>query len=674
MFRGHLAKWSFIRNPFFFIIFTLSVLLCSLFLLLFIRTEIPEMNSYVGTQATIVTYADGQEMGRFASENRIEVQLNQIPLYARRAVLAAEDQSFFDQPAFSISAIARALLNNVQGGDTQGGSTITQQYVKVAYLTQEQTLERKLRELAIAIKIEQKFSKEEILESYLNTIYFGRGAYGLETAANQYFNKSVSQLSVAESIVLGSVIRSPGIYDPSIDSSNLPRLQRRFEAIKKIMFENSWISSSVFESLRFPEISPRQTLNTFAGVTGYIMEEVRKELDGLGFGQEEVSRGGLVVRTTIEKSHQNAAEWAIETQAPKEAPDDLHIGLVAIKPNDGAITAMYGGSDYLDRQLNNATQGITQAGSTFKPFALIAALEQGIPLSSVWDGRSPQTFYGAGKPYVVSNYGGSNFSKISLLRATAFSVNTIYVRLAYRTGFQPIVNVAKRAGIPDTVEMLPTPSFVLGVSSPRVIDVANTFATFASEGILSNPYLVLDVSTRDKKVVYRASKKTKRVFAKNVMADLNYALRGVVNGGTASAALAGFPRQVAGKTGTSQNNASAWFTGYTPQFSASVAFFRDDATEELKNIGGLSSVTGGTFPARIWNAFAKRALSGVPVQNFSYPSFIGGTKSIDLINPSPTPKPTKTSTGSTSKPKVPVIPKITAKPIPLPSTTAKRIP
>ncbi len=661
-------------RPLLFVFGTLSALLIALLVTLFIRTPIPTLNPYIGTQATVVTYSDGSEMGRFASENRIEVPLLRIPLYTQRAVMAAEDKDFYSHIAFSPSAIIRALLNNAQGGDVQGGSTITQQYVKIAYLTQEQTIERKLKELIIAIKIERKYSKDEILLKYLNAIYFGRGAYGIETAANQYFNKSSSELTVAESIVLASIIRSPGRYDPSSGPTNLSNLRNRFLGVKKLMLEKNWISTSVYENMQFPEIAPRKNLNTFVGVTGHIMEEVRKELYSRGFNDDEISKGGLVVKTTINKRAQEAAEWAVVKETPNDIPKDLRIGLVAIKPGDGAVIAMYGGQDYLERQLNDATQSITQAGSTFKPFALIAALERGIPLSSVWDGRSPQIFYGAGKPYKVSNYGNSNFGKIPLLRATAFSVNTVFVRLAYRVGFSPIVDAARRAGIPSTVQMLPTPSFVLGVSSPHVIDVANAFATFASEGIYSKPYLVSRISKLDGNVVFEVEQETKRVFSKQVMSDLNYALRGVVRGGTASAALGGFPRPVAGKTGTSQNNASAWFTGYTPQLSASVALFRDDATEALSGIGGLNSVTGGSFPARIWNSFARKALANEPIKNFSYPSFIGGTKPIDLINPSPTPKDSKSPSKSDSKPRVPVIPKVTAKPIPLPSTSAKKIP
>mgnify|MGYP003339161370 CR=1 FL=1 len=340
-------------------------------------------------------------------------------------------------------------------------------------------------------------------------------------------------------------------------------------------------------------------------------------------------------------------------KTPKDAPEDLHVGLVAIKPGTGEVVALFGGKDYLKRQLNDATQGIAQAGSTFKVFTLAAALERGIPLSSIWDGKSPQIFTGMGETYRVSNYGNANFGRISLLTATANSVNTVFVRLNYRVGPSNAVDAARRAGIPNSVEMLSTPSFVLGVSSPRVVDVATAFATFASQGLYTKTHLVSKVEERSsKKTIYLSKEIPKRVFKANVMADLTYALRAVVRVGTASAAVGGLGRPVAGKTGTSQENASAWFSGFTPQLSASVALFRDDATESLKQIGGLNAVTGGSFPARIWAAFVSEALRGEPTLPFPNPAFIGGSRPIDLINPSPTPKPSSTEPDFTSIKKI----------------------
>jgi len=284
---------------------------------------------------------------------------------------------------------------------------------------------------------------------------------------------------------------------------------------------------------------------------------------------------------------------------------------------------MYGGADYLTRQLNDATQSIAQAGSTFKPFALIAGLEAGIPLTSVWNGDSPQVFDDLGKPYPVANYGEEGWGQINLLQATAHSVNTVFVPLGQKAGLDKVVDAARRAGIPETVEMVAAPSVVLGVASPHVLDVANSYATFAAQGIYSKPYLIASVTGSNKGLLYEGQIQTQEVFSKDVMADLTYALKGVVTNGSGFAALA-LGRPAAGKTGTSQSNASAWFSGYTPQLAASVAFFRDSASESLKGIGGLTTVTGGSFPARIWTAFMKGALKGEPIMTFPAPVNIGG--------------------------------------------------
>jgi membrane peptidoglycan carboxypeptidase len=285
----------------------------------------------------------------------------------------------------------------------------------------------------------------------------------------------------------------------------------------------------------------------------------------------------------------------------------------------------------VQRQLNDATQSIALAGSTFKPFAIVAALEKGIPLTSMWNGDSPQTFDDLGKPYPVSNYGNEGWGQIDLLYATKHSVNTVFVPLGIKAGDDLVVDVARRAGIPDSVAMVPTPSVVLGVASPHVIDVANAYATFAAQGIKAKPFLVSQVLGSNKGVLYEATPETQEVFSKEVMADLTYALKGVVTGGTGAAALA-LGRPAAGKTGTSQSNASAWFSAYTPQLAASVALFRDSASETLNGIGGLTSVTGGTFPAKIWTAFMKGALKGEPVMDFPAPSNIGGLDPIVMTS------------------------------------------
>jgi membrane peptidoglycan carboxypeptidase len=598
----------------------------------YFTVEIPDPNDYVNSQATIIQYADGSEVGRIGAQNRTVIALAKIPIHLREAVLAAEDRNFYNQSAFSVTGILRAAFNNLRGGQLQGGSTITQQYAKTAFLTADRNIVRKIKELIIAIKLENQLSKDEILEDYLNSIYFGRGAYGVETGAQVYFGHGVDSISVAESAILASILRSPGYYDPYFREGNKERLSNRVKYVINGMVDSGFLSKERGEKLKSkePVVNPRLTSGQLSGPKGYLVSWVQRELNALGFSDEELLIGGLIVKTTLEKKAQEAAQIAVQNFGPSNAPDDLHIGLLSLRPGTGEIVAMYGGKDYLARQLNDATQGITQAGSTFKVFALIAALEQGIPLTSIWNGDSPQFFDDLGKPYRVSNYKNKDFGEVSLLKATGSSINTVYVPLGIAAGLENVVNAAKRAGIPESVAMLPTPSLVLGVSSPKVIDIAAAYATFAAEGIYAEPFIINEVQGSNKGVLYQAKIKAQEVFSPEIMRDVNYALRQVVIAGTATSALSSLGRQAAGKTGTSNDNTSAWFTGYTPDLATSIAFFRDDALTTLKGIGGINSLTGGSFPARIWNAYTKSALDGSPKLKFKPPAHVNGTDFIDM--------------------------------------------
>lgn len=610
-----------------------------LFALAYFTVDVPDANAYVNSQSTIFQYANGKEIGRVGTQNRQIVPLAKIPLKVRQAVLAAEDKSFYSNKAFSVTGILRAAFNNLRGGSLQGGSTITQQYAKTAFLTPSRTIQRKVRELVIAIKLENELSKDQIFESYLNTIYFGRNSYGVMTASQQYFNRNVEQLTLSQAAVIASILRSPGLYDPAFAEGNAERLANRFEYVKNNMLEEGWLSEEEAAKMKLPEVAPRATSGQLSGPKGHVIEAVQKELAKIGFSQDQLLVGGLVIKTTLVQKAQQSAVDAVNRFYPSNAPDDLRIGLVAIRPGTGEVLALYGGRDYLERQLNDATQSITQAGSTFKAFAIVAALEKGIPLTSMWNGDSPQTFDDLGKPYEVFNYGNNGWGQVDLMTATKHSVNTVFVPLGIEVGPDKVVDVARRAGIPDTVDMMPTPSFVLGTSSPHVIDVANAYATFAAQGVRSRPYLVSQVIGSNKGVLYEATPSTEEVFSKDVMADLTYALKGTITGGTGAAALA-LGRPAAGKTGTSQSNASAWFSAYTPQIAASVSFFRDNATQSLNGIGGMTSVTGGSFPARIWTQFMRGALRGEPVMAFPAPSNIGGLDPIVMTSGGiQTPKP-----------------------------------
>ena len=597
----------------------------TLFAFAWFTVSIPDPNAYVNSQSTIIQYSNGTEIGRIGTQNRQILPLAKIPMKMRYAVMAAEDRNYYSNRAFSPTGIARAILNNLKSGSLngEGGSTITQQYAKTAFLTPSRTVQRKIKELVISLKLENALTKDQILENYLNTIYFGRGSYGVQTAAQQYFNRNVDQLSLSQIAVIASILRSPGYYDPALSKENKVRLENRFTYVIQGMLDKKWITEAEAKAAKMPVVTPRTTSGQLSGPKGYIIDAVQKELSKLGFTQDQLLVGGYVIKTTLEARAQRSAVDAVNKLYPTKAPDNLHIALVAIRPGTGEVIAMYGGKDYVVRQLNDATQSIALAGSTFKPFALVAALEAGIPLTSMWNGDSPQIFDDLGKPYEVSNYGNEGWGQVDLLSATQHSINTVYVPLAMKAGMDKVVDAARRAGIPESVAMIATPSVALGVASPHVIDVTNSYATFAAQGIYSKPYMVASVTGPNKGVLYEGKAQTQEVFGKEVMADLTYALKSVVNGGTGGAALA-LGRPAAGKTGTSQSNASAWFSAYTPQLAASVALFRDSASESLNGIGGLTSVTGGTFPARIWTAFMKGALKGEPVMTFPAPANVGG--------------------------------------------------
>jgi len=605
----------------------------TLFAFAWFTVDIPDANAYVNSQSTIIQYSNGREIGRVGAQNREILPLAKIPLNLRNAVLAAEDRKFYSNKAFSVTGIGRALINNLKSGslNAEGGSTITQQYAKTAFLSPSRTIQRKIKELVIAIKLENSLTKDQIFENYLNTIYFGRGSYGVQTAAQQYFNRNVNQLSLSQTAVIASILRSPGFYDPVLSEENAKRLENRFQYVIDGMLSEGWITKDQVATVKLPTVMPRTTSGSLSGPKGHIIEAVQKELYKAGFTADQLQVGGYIIKTTIDERAQQSAVDAVTKLTPKNAPENLHIGLAAIRPGTGEIIAMYGGADYVKRQLNDATQSIALAGSTFKPFALIAALEQGIPLTSMWNGDSPQIFDDLGKPYEVSNYGNEGWGQQDLLFATKHSINTVYVPLGQKAGLERVVDVARRAGIPESIAMVPAPSVALGVASPHVIDVANSYATFAAQGIRARPYLVTSVTGPNKGILYEGQQQTQEVFAKDVMADLTYALKETINGGTGAAALS-LGRPAAGKTGTSQSNASAWFSAYTPQIAASVALFRDSASESLNGIGGLTSVTGGTFPARIWTQFMKGALRNEPVMSFPAPANVGGLEPIVMTS------------------------------------------
>lgn len=613
----------------------LSVFAASVFAILVVTTDIPAPNEISQARATVVLYSDGKsEVGRIGEYNRVEVELVQIPVHTQQAVLALEDQGFYEHSGFSITGIARAIINNLLGGAEQGASTITQQYTKNAYLTSERTWVRKIKELVLAVKLETSSSKDEILQNYLNTVYFGRGAYGIEAAARVYFNVSVENLDVAQSIMLASLLKSPEGFAPEV---NPVRLQQRWVYGANQMRELGWITQNERDRLVFPDYKPRATGNRLSGTKGYILREVTKFLESQGYDESTLGISGLTVTTTLNKKAQSAAVKAVNQAGPKSNLDGVRIGLVALEPGTGKIVSMYGGPDYVTEPLNNVTQAITQAGSTFKVYGLISAMEAGYSLDHILPGKSGIEISG----YKVNNYGGKNYKNLTLLQATMSSVNTAYVQLAYEVGISNVIEAAYRTGLSrETLGVEENLTFVLGSASPRVIDVAESYATLAGNGVHAEPYLVSRVTLPNGGLFYEADVVANEMFDPNVIASVNFALQNAVEGGTGiSARVSGY--DIAGKTGTTDDNKSAWFAGYSNSLTAVVMMMKQDANGNpisLNGTGGLNSVTGGSFPARIFAAFMKAALAQFPSTPFTEPT------ATPSITATPTESPTSTVT------------------------------
>ena len=676
---------------------------------------VPDLARTAKAQNNVFYWSDGSEMVATGGEtNRQIVNLSQIPKNMQYAVISQENKTFETDSGIDPKGIARAIFNMARGGETQGGSTITQQYVKNAMLNdQSQTVSRKFKEIFVSIKVGTTKSKDEIMAGYLNSAYYGRGAYGIQAAARAYFNKDAVDLDAGQCAFLAAMLKGATYYDPagstSIDPAATPAnnskraLRQMQDTLDKMVEYHHLDAATRAKYTKLPDVKNPRSNTALGGQVGYLVDLAKAYLiNNTNISATDLQRGGYSIYTTFDKKKVKELEASVKNVQkanikPKQRPNtDTHVqfGGASVDPTTGAIKAIYGGEDATKHFTNNADVTGAQVGSTFKPFVLAAAMKWGVRDKSLGpeqaqDERtqvSPKSLYsGKNKLKILDydktvwknekqqewlqtndgneSYGSPPKYQIDLREAMRESVNSAYVQLGMDVGLDKVKEAAMDAGLKESsLAGTSYPSFSIGISDPSAIRMAGAYSTFAASGEQRDPFSVTKVTSKDG-TVFTHTDKPKEAFTPKVADNVTDVLKTVVDKGTGTAAqLPG--RQVAGKTGTTDGNKSAWFVGYTPQLSTSITMFRynDDESEknrtflEMYGTGGQKKIHGASFPAEIWHDYMAEALKNSPPMNFPPPEPIGEivndvpspslapTPSATLTSPSPSPTPSETLT------------------------------
>ncbi|GAA3989622.1 transglycosylase domain-containing protein [Streptomyces plumbiresistens] len=690
--------------------------------------SVPNIDQTATAQNNVYYWANGDEMVATGGEtNRQNVNLSQIPKAMQYAVISQENKTFETDSGIDPKGIARAVFNMARGGETQGGSTITQQYVKNAMLNdQSQTVSRKFKEIFVSIKVGATVSKDKIMEGYLNSAYYGRSAYGIQAAARAYFNKDAVDLNEGECAFLAATLKGATYYDPagaqSIDPANATpeanskRALRQMQDTLDKMVEYGHLSPEVrakYTSL--PDVKNPRSNNELSGQVGYLVDLAKAYLiNNDVISADKMQQGGYSIYTTFDKKKVEELEKSVQKVQkanikPKERPDtDTHVqfGGASVDPTTGAIKAIYGGEDATKHFTNNADATGAQVGSTFKPFVLAAAMKWGVRdpdlgESQAQDERtvvSPKSLFSGKNDLKIKNYDGTIWKnekdkewlqendgqesygsppkyQIDLREAMRESVNSAFVQLGMDVGLDKVKEAAMDAGLKEnSLAGTSFPSFSIGISDPSAIRMAGAYATFAASGTQREPFSVQKVTSKDGQI-YTHKDAPKDAFDPKVADNVTDVLKTVVDKGTGTNAKLD-DREVAGKTGTTDGNKSAWFVGYTPQLSTSITMFRMDDDETKKNreflemfgTGGQEKIHGASFPSEIWHDYMEQALKGVKAEPFPTPEPIG-----EIVNdaPSPTPTPTVIETPSATPTPSPTPSQTSPSPSPTPTESCQ---
>ncbi|MEV7772604.1 transglycosylase domain-containing protein [Kitasatospora sp. NPDC086791] len=694
---------------------TLLLLAAGGFAVLYVIVPVPDPNAHAVAQNNIYLYADGTtEIGRTGAVNRTDVTIDQIPLHTQQAVVSAEDRTFYQNRGIDVSGMARAGWNTLLGKGMQGGSTITQQYVKNYYLTQSQTIERKGRELLIALKVDQQRDKKDILAGYLNSSYFGRGAYGIQSAAHAYYGVDVSGLTLPQSAYLASLLQAPSLYDvKTATPANREKAVARWNYTLDGMVQLGFLTGADRAAATFPDPIDPQPATGLAGQAGYLVGVADDYLISSGtIDAATLKAGGWRVTTTFDKPKQDAFAKAVQDELtdaldPKARPTtdtDVRVSGASVEPATGRVLAVYGGPDYAKQPYNDALRQDNQIGSTFKPIDLAAGLLaqhtlDGHPITTEthYDGTSERPVTGGPTPYAPPNEDDVDYGNITLRYAMVKSVNSVYAQEGVDAGLARVRETAVKLGIPDSVRGMDpaNTSMTLGTATPSALDLAGAYATLANHGQAHAPWSVLKLERVNPGGAVDVPKMPEHnptdAIGRGIADSVTDVLRDVVSPRGTGAAALDLGRPAAGKTGTTDSNLSAWFAGYTPELTTTVGLFRENpkthAKEPLAGTAGLARINGGAIPTKIWTAYMTAALGGTPTQQFdlqtghdapgtgTWPTTTGSTSPSSSATPTTTGPPTgATRTPDTTATHAPSAPAATGAPAPGPTTPSPQAP